>query len=74
MRIKLKKNGGPKMEILNKSVVINERPDSLEIGTPAKGGAVKVYTDFLDKGITEQRIKAAFEARKYAQSLMGDGI
>ncbi|MEK7661921.1 MAG: hypothetical protein AAB355_00245 [Patescibacteria group bacterium] len=25
---------------------INENPDSLEIGTPSKGGAIKIYGDF----------------------------
>jgi len=41
--------------------------DSLEIGTPAKGGAIKIYTDFNDVKATQEKILKAFEARKFAQ-------
>ncbi len=41
--------------------------DSIEIGTPAKGGAIKVYCDFSNVEATQEKIKKAFEARKYAQ-------
>jgi len=27
---------------------INDNPDSLEIGTPAKGGAIKMYGNYAD--------------------------
>ncbi|MEK6829426.1 MAG: HNH endonuclease [Nanoarchaeota archaeon] len=39
--------------------------DSLTI--KAKGGAIKIYTDFNDKEATEHKILKAFEARKFAQ-------
>lgn len=40
--------------------------DSLEIGTPAKGGAIKIYTDFRNIELTKEKINNAFEMRKYA--------
>jgi len=47
--------------------VINENPDSLEIGTPAKGGAIKIYGDFKDKEAFKAKVDAAKEVREYAQ-------
>ena len=38
-------------------------PDSIEIGTPAKGGACKVYGDYADRESFELKIKAALELR-----------
>lgn len=53
---------------------INDRPDSVEIGTPAKGGAIKVYYNADDDvKTTERRIKAAFAARTLAQEYHEDG-
>jgi len=47
---------------------IDERPDSIEIGTPSKGGAVKIYFNADDsKETTEERIVKAFAARKFVQ-------
>lgn len=48
------------------------RPDSITIGTPSKGGEVKVY--FSAKAPEEETralIDAAFTARAYAQSKAG---
>lgn len=45
------------------------RPDSIEIGTPGKGGVVKLYCDFLDKADTEQRIRNAMAMRELANRL-----
>ena len=45
-----------------------ELKDSLEIGTAATGGAVKIYTDYRDKRLTLLKIDEAYEARLYAQS------
>jgi hypothetical protein len=47
---------------------INDRPDSIEIGTPTKGGAVKVYFNAAAAGPEIERlIDNAFIARAYAQ-------
>lgn len=40
--------------------------DSLEIGTPGKGGAIKIYGDFSDKEGFRKRIDSAMELREYA--------
>lgn len=51
---------------------INDRPDSITIGTPSKGGEVKVY---FNATMPEQEIKnlidQAFKAREYAQGKAG---
>ncbi len=47
--------------------IINENPDSLEIGTPAKGGAIKVYGNFENKEVFKAKLDAAIEVRAYAQ-------
>lgn len=44
-------------------------PDSIEIGTPSKGGAIKVYGDFDDVETFKDKVKRAFEVRKYANDL-----
>ena len=46
------------------------RPDSLEIGTPGKGGAIKITFNAADPAEkTAQLIDSAFAARKYAKKL-----
>jgi len=45
--------------------------DSIEIGTPGKGGAIKIYGDFADPVDFEARIRAAVRLRKTAHNLMG---
>ncbi len=67
-------NGRPVKEpvrIIHETVtkVVTERPDSLEIGTPSKGGVVKVYVDFSDVVDTEQRIRNAMAMRDLANQL-----
>ena len=64
---------GIKME--EKHVIVEHRElgklqDSLECGSASKGGCVKVYTDFSDVDGTRDKILKAFEARKFAQSLL----
>ena len=63
-------NGRPVIvehETVIKNVAV--RPDSIEIGTPGKGGVVKVYVDFADVADTEQRIRDAMEMRELANKL-----
>jgi len=43
--------------------------DSIEIGTPGKGGVLKVYLDTNDPEAAMRRIDAGFALRQYAQDL-----
>lgn len=49
---------------------INVNPDSLEIGTPGKGGAIKIYGDFANKEEFKSKIDNAIELRNHLQSQM----
>lgn len=51
--------------------IINDSPDSLEIGTPSKGGAIKVYGNATDKEAFVAKIDAMLEIREYASRKMG---
>ena len=42
--------------------------DSLEIGSSAKGGVIKVYGDFSNPEAFRQKIEKALELRDYANS------
>ncbi len=53
---------------------ITENPDSIEIGTPAKGGAVKIYGNFADKEAFKKKIDAAKEVKDYANANIGINI
>jgi len=44
--------------------------DSIEIGTPGKGGAIKVYGDFSQPDEFENRIRDAVRLRKMTADLM----
>jgi hypothetical protein len=44
-------------------------PDSLEIGTPSKGGAVKIFGNLDDPTTFETRVRAAMALRALAQDL-----
>jgi len=44
--------------------------DSIEIGTPGKGGAIKVYGDFSQPDEFEKRIRDAVRLRKMTADLM----
>lgn len=51
----------------------NEGPvfqDSIEIGTPAKGGALKVYFNAADTADAKIRVQNAFLVRDYANTLL----
>src|SRR3990167_2315198 len=51
---------------------VNDAPDSLEIGTPAKGGAIKVYGNANDLEGFKKKIDSMIELRKYAQKVIGE--
>ena len=50
---------------------ITENPDSLEIGTPSKGGAIKIYGDFNNPNLFNIKIDNAIRLRDYANSKIG---
>ena len=50
---------------------LNKLSDSIEVGTPAKGGAIKIYGDSSNKADFQQRIDNMLELRKYAQAKLG---
>lgn len=47
--------------------------DSIEIGTPGKGGVVKIYVDFTDPATCIQKIRVAAEMRKLANDVIMEG-
>lgn len=44
--------------------------DSIEIGTPGKSGAIKIYGDFEDPAGFESRIREAVRLRKLTGDLL----
>lgn len=44
--------------------------DSIEIGTPGKGGVIKIYGDFSSPEDFQRRITEAVRLRKMAAELM----
>ena len=56
-------------ETLNKTIQLD--PDSLEIGTPGKGGAIKVYGNASDKEVFQKKLDNMLELRANAQAKMG---
>ena len=59
-------------ETLNRHITDN--PDSIEIGTPSKGGAIKVYGDFSKPDDFKKKIDSAKIVREYAQQQLGGGV
>jgi len=52
---------------------IDDCKDSIEIGTPGKGGAIKVYGDASDPEKFMRKIRNAVELRKRAQEMLKEG-
>jgi hypothetical protein len=52
--------------VINK--IVNDAPDSIEIGTPSKGGATKVYGNFSKLEEFKTKIDNAAEVKAYAQA------
>ena len=50
--------------------IITENPDSLEMGSAAKGIKVKVYGDFKDLKAFKEKIDSARAARDYANQVL----
>ena len=54
--------------------VVHENPDSIEMGTPSKGGAIKVYGNFSDPAAFKAKIDAAKEVKQYATAKLAINI
>jgi len=52
---------------------ISEDPDSIEVGTPGKGGCIKIYGDFRNVDAFREKVRAAYEIRRYAAELLTGG-
>ena len=63
----------PEAQIITVKKILEGSPfqDSIEIGTPGKGGAIKIYGDFADPAGFEARIREAVRLRKIASDMMG---
>ncbi len=48
--------------------IINDNPDSIEIGTPAKGGGQKMYGNFDDVEAFKRKIDNAKKVMDYARA------
>jgi hypothetical protein len=65
------------MEETTKTLIVEHREqsklqDSIEIGTPAKGGALKIYCDFADVEGTKEKINNAILLKEYANDKVGN--
>lgn len=48
-------------------------PDSIEIGTPSKGGSLHIFFDASDLSEAQQRISNAVEARQFLLNKLSVG-
>jgi hypothetical protein len=55
------------LEVVRRLAENEMNTDSLEFGTPSKGGAVKVYGNFSDEGKFKEKIDTAFRVKEYAR-------
>lgn len=53
---------------MEETILKKELPDSIELGTPSKGGVLKVYFDSSKKEEAKSRIDNAVEVLSYALS------
>ncbi|OPX66980.1 MAG: hypothetical protein A4E36_01805 [Methanoregulaceae archaeon PtaB.Bin009] len=63
----------PESQLITVKKILEGSPfqDSIEIGTPGKGGAIKIYGDFADPAGFEDRIREAVRLRKMTGEFMG---
>jgi len=63
----------PEDQLITVKKILEGSPfqDSVEIGTPGKGGAIKIYGHFADPAGFEARIREAGRLRKMASDMMG---
>ncbi len=53
--------------VLRELLRIEGEKDSLEIGTPGRGGTVKIYGSFTDPEGFKAKLAVAFDLRRFAQ-------
>lgn len=61
----------PEMAVKPNDVRTTEYTDSIEIGTPSKGGVCKCYFNSSNLEESKMRVKNAFEVLEYGRKLMG---
>lgn len=49
----------------------NVEPESIEWGSPTKGGKIKIYTDMLDIEKTQRKIVSAIECLEFLNRKIG---
>ena len=54
--------------------IVHDNPDSIEIGTPGKCGAIKVYGNFNNADEFKAKIDKAIEVRSYANKQIAINI
>ena len=52
------------------TTIVNEEPDSIEIGTPSKGGCIKIYGNFRILDSFKIKLENAKKIREEAQKLL----
>ncbi len=60
------------MALLREILRLEAERDSLEIGTPGRGGCVKVYGSFDDPEGFKAKLDAAFELRTIARAKLAE--
>lgn len=58
------------LEVEKEKAKVERRTDSIDIGTPSKGGALKVYFDASNPDEARTLIDEAVVVRKYAQDAL----
>ena len=54
-----------------KIVQVQKNPDSIEIGTPGKGGCIKIYGDFSEPETFKTKILEAKRIKEIANAELG---
>lgn len=55
------------LEVEKAKATVDRRTDSVELGTPSKGGAMKVYFDASNPDEAKTLVDNAYMIREYAQ-------
>jgi len=55
------------LDIVSRLAQVETNPDSLEFGSPSKGGVVKIYSNYDREGEFKAKIDRAIRVRMYAQ-------
>lgn len=61
------------LEVEKAKASVDRKKDSVEVGTPSKGGAMKVYFDASDPDEAKMLVDNAYITREYAQGKLAGG-